>query len=433
MVTTFYPPYNFGGDGIYIHRLSNELGRLGHRVEVVHCVDAYRTLSANAVDGAAYPNHPNVTVHRLKSRAGVLSPLITQQTGHPGLKARRLREILDGGRFDVINFHNVSLIGPRALAYGSGIKIYTMHEHWLVCPMHVLWKFGREACTRKQCVPCTIHGRRPPQLWRYTGLLESSLEHIDAFIAMSRFSRDKHREMGLDVKAPIVHIPYFVPYPESGPPQPGGPTPPPAEPPGTRPYFLFVGRLEKMKGVQVLLDAFREYGRCDLLIAGDGTYEPHLRRLAEGLANVRFLGRRSYEELQALFRNAIALLVSSIGYETFGIVILEAFAQRTPVIVHDLGSLPEIVRDGGGGLIYRDEAGLREALEVLRASPERRRELGERGHDAFVRLWTPEPHLRQYFGLIERIAADKGRVAADRGMAPGEAGREPRARRVEAS
>jgi hypothetical protein len=68
--------------------------------------------------------------------------------------------------------------------------------------MHVLWKFNRTACASKRCFACTIHGKRPPQLWRYTGFLDSRLRYIDAFIAVSRFSRDKHLEMGLRVKLP---------------------------------------------------------------------------------------------------------------------------------------------------------------------------------------------------------------------------------------
>jgi hypothetical protein len=40
MITTFYPPYNFGGDGIFVHCLSNELARPGHYVDGIHCIDA---------------------------------------------------------------------------------------------------------------------------------------------------------------------------------------------------------------------------------------------------------------------------------------------------------------------------------------------------------------------------------------------------------
>ena len=129
MVTTFYPPYNFGGDGMFIYRLTNALAERGHHVEVVHCVDAYKFLAKDEPNGD-YPHHPNVKVHRLHSKAGSLSPLITQQTGYPGLKNPELKQIIENGDFDVVNFHNMSLIGLKALTYGKGIKLYTMHEHF---------------------------------------------------------------------------------------------------------------------------------------------------------------------------------------------------------------------------------------------------------------------------------------------------------------
>lgn len=400
MVTTFYPPYSFGGDGVFIYRLVNELAGRGHRVDVVHNLDAYRALHPGAAPSPRdYPHAPGVTVHTLSSRAGVLSPLVTHQTGHPGFHARRLRAILTRDRYDVVHYHNMSLVGPAALAYGGGVKLYTMHEHWLVCPLHVLWKFDRAACTRRQCVPCTLHGRRPPQLWRYTGSLGRAVSHVDAFIAVSRFSRDKHREMGF-APARVEHIPYFVPPVDGG---AAGDAPP-----HPRPYYLVVGRLEKMKGVQTAIEAARGRPDEDLLVVGDGGYEGALRRLAAGLPHVRFLGRLPYARLQALFRHAVALIVPSIGYETFGIVMLEAFVQRTPVIAHNLGALPEIVEQSGGGLVYDDVRGLAHAMETLRSNPELRRSLGNRGYEAYRRYWTPEAHLRQYFSLIREIAAGKG-------------------------
>ena len=144
MVTTFYPPYNFGGDGIFVHRLSNELARRGHQVDVIHCRDAYR-LMAGQDTNRGYDDHPNVTVHGLKSPFGFLSPLATQQTGFPLFKSAGILRVLDKD-FDVIHYHNISLLGPKILEYGHGIKLYTMHEYWLVCPTHVLFRFNRAAC-----------------------------------------------------------------------------------------------------------------------------------------------------------------------------------------------------------------------------------------------------------------------------------------------
>src|SRR6516162_6538286 len=133
MITTFYPPYNFGGDGIFVHRLSNELARRGHAVNVIHCIDSYRLLAGREPD-RPYEDHPNVTVHGLQSPFGFCSPLATQQTGSPLFKSRRIRQILEES-FDVIHYHNISLVGgPRILEYGNGIKLYTIHDYWFLCP-----------------------------------------------------------------------------------------------------------------------------------------------------------------------------------------------------------------------------------------------------------------------------------------------------------
>ena len=145
----------------------------------------------------------------LKSPFGFLSPLATQQTGHPLFKAARLNEILSHG-FDVINYHNVSLVGgPGILKYGEGIKLYTLHEFWLVCPTHVLFKNNQSVCEHPACVTCSLIHRRPPALWRYTGLMKSAVRHVDAFISPDRHTIAKHREFGLDL--PMVHLPHFVP------------------------------------------------------------------------------------------------------------------------------------------------------------------------------------------------------------------------------
>ena len=311
MITTFYPPFNFGGDGIFVHRLSNELAQRGHQVEVIHCIDSYRMLGGREPT-RGYEDHPNVTVHGLQSRWGFLSPLATQQTGFPFFKSARIQRILERD-FDVIHYHNISLVGgPKILEYGRGIKLYTMHEYWLVCPTHGLFRLNRAVCTQPNCFLCSLIYRRPPQWWRYGNLLKAVVKHVDAFIAPSRFVEDKHRKMGLDI--PIVHLPNFVPQVDD----------PCIIPEGVgdkkiseQPYFLFVGRLEKVKGPDALIPVFQRYEKAQLLIAGEGSCQLQLRRLAQGSGNIRFLGYQSWHQLQALYRQAVALIVPSSCLEVF--------------------------------------------------------------------------------------------------------------------
>lgn len=401
MVTTFYPPYHFGGDAAFVHRLTDALARRGHRVSVVHSVDAHTALKG--VKREAPFDHPNVTVHRLRSRVATASSLVTYLSGKPGLKRGELESIFDSEAFDVVHFHNISLLGgPGILSYGSGLKLYTMHEHWLVCPMHTLWKNDREPCVNPQCLRCTMAFRRPPQLWRYTGLMERELRHVDVFLAPSRSAIEAHHERGFP--HPIQHLPLFVPDSAAA-------VPEQADPPSERPYFLYAGRLERLKGVQTLIEVFRGYDAADLLVAGEGNFGPTLRRQAAGLEHVHFIGSVDPERLRGLYAGATGLLVPSVGFEVAPLVCLEAFAQRTPVIARELGGAPETVVESGGGYTYRTEEELLGAMETLRGDPSLRQTLGERGYRAYVERWSEEAHMRSYLALIEEARGSRARDA----------------------
>ena len=87
--------------------------------------------------------------------------------------------------------------------------------------------------------------------------------------------------------------------------------------------------------------------------------------------------------------------------------ILEAFARRTPVIVHDLGALPELVAESGGGLVYRTPRELVEAIDRLRTDRPFRDDLGAKGHRAWQRLWSERRHLEAYFDAIEEARGSR--------------------------
>jgi len=393
MVTTFFPPYHFGGEAMFLYHLTNELAHRGHEVTVVHCVDSFEVLT-KAQPRGEFPHPPGVTVERLRNVLGPVSPVITYLAGTPGPKAPELRRLFERSRFDVVHFHLVTLVGgPGVLRYGDGVKLYTTHDHWLVCPMYDLWRYNREVCERPTCIRCSLSFKRPPQLWRYTNW-RRHLDNIDLFLSPSRSAIEQHRRRGFT--HPMRHLPYFLPAQETLDTDGAGP-----QATSKRPYFLFVGRLVKLKGAQTLIDAFRSYDEADLLIAGDGVYGDELRRRAAGLEHVRFVGRVHPQALRELYAGAVAVLVPSLVYETFGLIALEGFAQRTPVIVRDLGAPPEVVADSGGGFTYRTQDELVEAMERLRTNPALRAELGSRGYEAWRRLWSEDAHLDAYFAAIE--------------------------------
>jgi glycosyltransferase involved in cell wall biosynthesis len=404
MMTTFYPPYHFGGDGIFVHHLANELARRGHEVEVIHSIDAYRLFINDRTE--PLPQHLGVTVHGLHSRMGPISALATQQTGFPVFTGRAIRRILQRG-FDVIHFHNVSLLGgPGVLTMGNACKLYTMHEYWLECPTHLLYRFNRAPCTRRRCFACTLVHGRPPQLWRYTPLLERATRHVDMFLAPSRFMEGRFARAGFD--RPVRYLPNFAP--DLGAAEPRAPNGTPAGH-EQAPYFLYVGRLERIKGVQTLLPLFRAGAAGKLVIAGTGAYEGELRRLAGDSQYIRFLGQVAHADLVSWYENAIALMVPSLWFEVFPLVILEAFRSGTPVICRNLGSLPDIVRESGGGLLYDTDEELRRHIGGLLADPVMQRKLGRAGFEAWRKHWTADAHITKYLEIVQSALATRARGA----------------------
>ncbi len=373
---------------------------------MVHDVDAYDSLHDGPAPAAPSLND-GVEVIRLKTGAGSLSPLLTQITGRPTLNARRLREILNGGSFDVINFHIPSLIGgPGLLSYGGdATRIYTAHEHWLVCPTEVLWRNNRERCDRQKCFRCQLAYGRPPQVWRSTGYLGRQLACIDAFIALSEFSRDKHYEFGFPRTMEVM--PFFLPDPEGAAPDFAVNTLSPHH----RPYFLFVGRLEKIKGLDEVIPLFETYPDADLLIAGDGSHADSLHAIAAGLDQVVFLGRMPIEALRPYYRHAIATVVPSVCFETFGVIIIESFKEGTPVIARRLGPFPEIIDQSGGGELFDTGDELVAAMRRLQGDGQYRRRRAENAYRSYVERWSESAVLPEYFDIVARARAARNGAA----------------------
>ena len=189
----------------------------------------------------------------------------------------------------------MSLIGgPGLLAYGGdAVKLYLAHEHWLVCPTHVLWRHNREPCDAKECLRCQLQYRRPPQLWRYTGLLDRRLGTVST---VHRHERVQPAE------APRVRVPVR----HDGAARISCPIPrrrrcrPKVRRPHERPYFLFVGRLERIKGLDDVIETFRDYPDADLLVVGDGTHGATLRTAGGGQSAGAFRRARAGRRARAV-------------------------------------------------------------------------------------------------------------------------------------
>jgi D-inositol-3-phosphate glycosyltransferase len=202
------------------------------------------------------------------------------------------------------------------------------------------------------------------------------------------------RENGFPLPTVATIPPGYTPLPD----------PRPEDPPFGRsigvegPYVLFVGRLASNKGLLTLVRAFEVLARHDpsatlVLVGDDGgvraAVEQEVARLGLG-ARVRFAGFLTDEgRLSAAFRDA-RLFVLPSDYESFGLVLLEALAQGTPVIASRVGGIPEFIPDGSAGRLVPpgDSAALAAALLELWDDEPRRKAWGAFGRDQVVPKYT---------------------------------------------
>lgn len=401
LLTTFYPPWNFGGDGIQVQRLARALCARGHEVTVVHSAEGYE-----AMGGAAHPPSDRDGAVRLvavRSRLGAASPVATYLTGRPVFARSAIAAAVGDEQFDVLHFHNPSLLGgPGVLRMGTGLKLYTAHEQWLVCPTHVLWQDNRRLCVEPHCLTCTLRHGRPPQLWRGTGLLKRSVAELDLLITPSATSLHLHRRFAEVVELAV--LPHFVPDPG-----------PPAAAPTDGRYVLFAGRLEPIKGADTLLPLARRLPEVRVVIAGTGSLEQELRDASAAVPNVEFLGWQDEAALDGLYRGALAALVPSPGHESFGLVAVEALSRGVPAIVRDFGALGELAASSDAILGYRTGEELVRTVAALAGAPDRRTHLGETARADYLRNFTERRHMQGYFELLRRGASARGDHAlADR-------------------
>ncbi|MBA7671308.1 Phosphatidyl-myo-inositol mannosyltransferase [subsurface metagenome] len=152
--------------------------------------------------------------------------------------------------------------------------------------------------------------------------------------------------------------------------------------------ILFVSRLEKRKGLNYLLEAYKqvkgEIPNSRLIIAGPGTrlrhkYEKWVRR--NGVKDVVFVGYVSYDELPRYYKTADIFCVPATGRESFGIILLEAMAVGKPIVATNIEGYAGLVADGVEGLLVppKNKEQLAQALISLATDDSLRQEIGARG------------------------------------------------------
>ncbi len=386
MTSTFYPPFHFGGDAVHVKLLKEELERRGHEVHVIYSLDAF-SLKGGTITGN---DEVSPTVHPVEGRGGKWSAAGAYLTGRSRAAERELERLIKEIRPDWIHHHNVSLLGVGVLRDRDLPSIYTAHDYWLICPRSDLMYLGKTPCHRRRCTYCSLATRRPPQLWR-SGF-EPHLNELDAFISPSRFMASSLSSF-LDLSSNV--IPNFQ-----------APPPPSSTEPLNKDRFVFVGVLEKHKGVDLLLRAFERGNiHSPLSVMGKGSLEPEVREASELHPDrITYLGYAHDEERRTEISSAIAMVAPSVGNENAPLSCIEALSLGIPLVVSGNGGLPELVEDPECGLVCEATVdGLERTLLRLEADPELRRRLSSNAKARYRQHHTPERYLQDYLALSNKV------------------------------
>lgn len=181
---------------------------------------------------------------------------------------------------------------------------------------------------------------------RANGFLGYS-KHVDAYISPSKFLKKKFIESGYEPDR-LIHIPNFIETDQYKPQY------------EYDNYLLFIGRLEKEKGLKTLIRAYSDAVQKNnlsiaLKIAGTGSMDEELINELSRFksTNVHMLGYLHGQELEKLTKKAMAVVIPSEWYENYPYSALEAMVYGKPVIASRIGGLPELVIDNVSGMLYK--------------------------------------------------------------------------------
>ncbi len=330
-------------------------------------------------------------------------------------------------RANVMHVHNtLPLLSPavHVAARRLGIaSVQTLHNYRLSCPAATFFRDGApcEDCRGKLVTwPAVLHSCYRGSATASAAVTAMLAVHrarrtwtrdVTAFIALTAFAKDRLLSAGLPAGRVVVK-PNFLGI-DPGPPTTGGDG------------YLYVGRLSPEKGIDTLLEAWRELSSAmtpqftaTLRVGGVGPLEAQVHAAALGSPSIVPLGRldqgQVFKELQA----ARALIVPSLWYEGCPLVVIEAFAAGRPVIASNLGSLKEMVTDRVTGLLFDpgDMHALATAVRWAEEHPAEMARMGEAARAEYLRRYTPDVNYRQLAAIYTAASARMNRSLSAAGL-----------------
>ncbi len=315
---------------------------------------------------------------------------------------------------EVVHVHNTFPLISPAIFHSIGhraARVVTLHNYRIFCPAAIPMRNGTvctECLDNRSSWPSLKHGCYRGSRLATVPLALSVMLHrqlgtwtnqVDAFIALTEFQKNLLVEAGLP--GDRVHVkpnfyagnPKQVSWADRG------------------DYAIFAGRLSHEKGVEDLVRAWLIWGESspELRILGDGPLRESLQRMVLSTPGVRirFLGQLASTDAERQIAEARLLVLPSVCFEGFPMVIREAFAFGTPVAVSNIGPLPSIVREGASGLIFKphDAESLCSAVSSAWATTGLLESLGVAGRAEFTALYNEDTNYAMLMNIYSAASA----------------------------
>jgi len=314
---------------------------------------------------------------------------------------------------DVILVHRVS---PEVLAELLKVAptVRMVHDHDLVClRRHKYYPVSKTICSNPAGVSCLLHGCFvQPSLkgafpFKFASLTKKLNEirvnrNVSNLIVGSRWMRESLIKNGFDAR----QISIVPPVPASL----DDVLLAPKETKPADPIFLYVGQIIRGKGIDLLLHALAALnGEWRAVFVGDGNFIPEAHRLIDELdltEKVHLLGQVEHDDLDELYRAALAVVVPSRWPEPFGMVGIEAMARSRPVVGFSAGGISDWLDNEITGLLVgeSDIVGLTFALQKLLDSPSYARELGLEGRRRVEQDFSHAGYVAAIKSILEQAS-----------------------------
>lgn len=358
-------------------------------------------------EGDLLKKHGNTVIHETKDNEEINSVIQKVKTALNtvySVSARRaFSQRLKREKPDVIHIHNFFPLFTPAIFYAAkALKIptiLTLHNYRIICPTALLMHKGKinERSIKYGpfwTIPHRVYKDSLPGTLALAGmilfhrLIGTWKKQVDCFVVLTEFAKNKFIEAGIPADKIRVK-PNFIPDPhnnETAIDKKGG-------------YAIYAGRLSTEKGVSTLLKAWESID-YPLKIVGDGPLMKEI--VAANNPNIEILGFQKNKAVQKLMQHADFLIMPSEWYEGFPMTLLESFANGTPALVSDIGSLAEIVEHGKTGLKF--EAGNTESLiqtvQAFLNDPDRQ-QLSFNARHAYLANYTPSTNYKSLMSIYQ--------------------------------